>query len=187
MNIDVIKFWYVFLWIRDLVLSKTNHVDKMTNSVKEELNNLTDQINTVIDDEKKSHSFSLDLKVNNRRIGQGIKNKYTLKLIKRLIEHHLETYDRSEYSADICELNSRTALEKNQDRAATHKLFLFHKYMKVYLEDKGGKKNCLIPTFTFLTFFKKVLTEKQRVRSPKRSKVQCRTQRNENFVVTLHA
>lgn len=144
MNIDVIKFWYVFLWIRDLVLSKTNHVDKMTNSVKEELNNLTDQINTVIDDEKKSHSFSLDLKVNNRRIGQGIKNKYTLKLIKRLIEHHLETYDRSEYSADICELNSRTALEKNQDRAATHKLFLFHKYMKVYLEDKCGKKNCLI-------------------------------------------
>lgn len=144
MNIDVIKFWYVFLWIRDLVLSKTNHVDKMTNSVKEELNNLTDQINTVIDDEKKSHSFSLDLKVNNRRIGQGIKNKYTLKLIKRLIEHHLETYDRSEYSEDICELNSRTALEKNQGRAVTHKLFLFHKYMKIYLEDKGGKKNCLI-------------------------------------------
>ena len=43
------------------------------------------------------------------------------------------------------------------------------------------------PTFTFLTFFKKVLTEKQRVRSPKRSKVQCRTQRIEFFVVTLHA
>lgn len=144
MNIDVIKFWYVFLWIRDLVLSKTNHVDKMTNSVMEELNNLMNQIKIVIDDEKKSHSFSLDLKANNRRIGQGIKNKYTLELIKRLIENHLETYDRSEYSADICELNSRTALEKNLDRAATHKLFLFHKYMKVYLQDKGGKKNCLI-------------------------------------------
>lgn len=144
MNIDVIKFWYVFLWIRDLVLSKTNHVDKMTNSVMEELNNLTNQIKIVIDDEKKSHSFSLDLKVNNRRIGQGIKNKYTLELIKRLIENHLKSYDRSEYSTDMCELNSRTALEKDQDMAVTHKLFLFHKYMKIYLEDKGGKKNCLI-------------------------------------------
>lgn len=144
MNIDVIKFWYVFLWIRDLVLSKTNHVDKMTDSVKEELNNLTEQIKIVIEDEKKSHSFSLDLKANNRRIGQGIKNKYTLELIKRLIENHLKSYDRTEYSTDICELNSRTALEKDQDRAVTHKLFLFHKYMKVYLENKGGKKNCHI-------------------------------------------
>ena len=57
---------------------------------------------------------------------------------------------------------------------------------------KGGTAiivyiGCINPTFTFLTFFKKVLTEKQRVRSPKRSKVQCRTQRIEFFVVTLHA
>lgn len=144
MNIDVIKFWYVFLWVRDLVLSKTHHVNKMTSSVYEDLSNFINQINNVIEDENKSHSFSLDLKVNNKKTGKGIGNPYTLKLIKRLIENHLETYDRSEYSEDRCELNSRIVIDKDQDRAATHKLFLFHKYMKVYLEDRGGKRNSLI-------------------------------------------
>ena len=151
------KFWYVFIWVMDYVNTKTKYVYEKADLPLIELEKLVDFVENA--KSKRGYHYFGDLQLTSS-IGKDrtlkITNPHTIELMSKLIKRYLETYDKSEYSEDWCELHHTYIKKTHPDPwcppdttnlKQTYQLYLFHKYMNKYLEDKKGKKNCIVGDF----------------------------------------
>lgn len=153
-GIDPVKFWYVFLWIRDYVYTKTVSVSEMADTPLVELRRFVKYVKD--NTERHGHFFYGDLILKSRYKKQyslKLENAHSIELIAELIESYLDRCDMSEYSEDWSKLhNSFTktyspdifAPEVTKDLGQTYQLFLFNKCMQLYLKDKKGTRHLLV-------------------------------------------
>lgn len=153
-GIDPVKFWYVFLWIRDYVYTRTISVSEMADTPLVELKKFVKYVKN--NTERHGHFFYGDLILKSRYKKQNalkLENAHSIEIIAELIENYLDKGDMSEYSEDWAKLhNSFTktyspeifAPEVTKDLGQTYQLFLFNKCMQLYLKDKKGTRHLLV-------------------------------------------
>lgn len=153
-DIDPVKFWYVFLWIRDYVYTRTISVSEMADTPLVELKKFVKYVKD--NTERHGHFFYGDLILKSRYKKQNalkLENAHSIEIIAELIENYLDKCDMSEYSEDWSKLhNSFTktyspdifAPEVTKNLGQTYQLFLFNKCMQLYLKDKKGTRHLLV-------------------------------------------
>lgn len=149
-DIDPVKFWYVFLWVRDYVYTNTVYIAENANIPLEELRNFVKIVKANM--EENGLFFYGDLILNSKSDKPyTLKNVHSIELIAELIERFLDNYNKDGYSEDWLKLHSSYVKNCSPDNVLTppvesqpkqtDQLFLFNKCMRLYLDGRNGMRH----------------------------------------------
>ncbi len=156
-KIDPVKFWYVILWLVDFIHDRTTNIVEYEQTPLESFDRMVEQLNMLSGDFWKNEKGRLTLKVGDQKTIQ-ITNVKTLKILGEVIFEYTKRYREIKYSDEDMiygkvpdtYMKQYSKLEggytykdvfcpKVTDSSYLMKIFLFHEYMKKYLEKYNGK------------------------------------------------
>lgn len=167
---DIYKFYFFLLWLKDYVEGLTIDALQLTSRPIDDINKLISGINTLFTEESDRYDLpvangSLEFRLNNKR-DCIISNPYTIKIIGKALQEYCNNHKKcniSDGNSDSQDLYYRKEMPKpfidadsllltpsvKGNSSSTIQYFIFHHYMRIYLDSKDAQKG----TFTLKDFF----------------------------------